>query len=220
MNEISSVAMNVTPNGVSNLSKTTNVVNFRANRSEDEQVDAFIKEQEKAKKKAERDKKISMGLSIGTFAAFLAIAVVTIASMTGKLNPAGFKKSNIEFKKYINDNTLGELKTTKTLQEDVRTMLMDMVNSKQIKPEYLELAGGTKQASPNAAILLGKSGVGKTESIKMKSKEDGSELAIVKMSSFGNSYLNGNAISMAEMFKSFEKIFEKNPDKKDNILFD
>ncbi len=197
-------------------------VNFRAQTTpaQNDSVDSFIKEQEKARKKAERDKKISMGISIGTFAAFLAIAAVSIASITGKFNPAGFKKSQMEFKSLVSDSTLGDLKTTKTLQDDVKTMLVDMINSKEIKPEYLELAGLKNKGFPNAAILTGASGTGKTESIKMFAKADGSDFAVIKMTTFGNSYLNGNAVSMSEMFKEISKMLEKNPNKKFTILFD
>ena len=220
MNTVTGVGIDTTNIKKSLMSQN---VNFKAEEAlieKDNEYDSFIKEQEKAKKQAKRDKNLSLGMQVGTFLAFVALAAVSIAAAFGKFNPAGFKKSNVEFKKYVNDSTLGDLKTTKTLQDDVRTMLLDMVESKDINPEFLELAGGSKQASPNAAILLGGSGTGKTESIKMKAKADGSELVIVKMSSFGNSYLNGNAISMAEMFKEFGRIFEKNPNKKYTILFD
>ena len=139
------------------MPETSRTVNFRAQTAsaQNDSVDTFIKKQEKAQKKAERDKKISMGISIGTFVAFVVMAAASIAALTGRLNPAGFKKSQMEFKSLVNDSTLGDLKTTKTLQDDVKTMLVDMINSKEIKQEYLELAGLKNKGFPNAAILTG-----------------------------------------------------------------
>ena len=90
MNEISSIAMNVTPKGVNNLSKATNVVNFRANKSEEEQVDAFIKEQEKAKKKAERTQTFN-SFVMGTIAA---ASLATLALMGHQMG--WFKKFKLD----------------------------------------------------------------------------------------------------------------------------
>lgn len=217
-------------NSIKNYPISTNVVNFRADekngvnntklQAKGDQVDTFVKDYEKAKKQAKRDKNLSLGLQIGTFAAFVALAAVSIASATGKFNPAGFKKSGIEFKKYTNDASVGDLMTTKTLYEEQRNWLKDIINSKKIKDEYIELGGLKEKGFPNAAIIGGPSGVGKTESIKMFSKANDSELAIIKMADFGNSYVNGNAISMLEMFKYIEHLLKKNPDKKYTILFD
>ena len=211
VNAISTTAPNL------NDLKRNKTVNFKAVQPTIKQeIDSF----EKQKKKAEREKKLSMGMQVGTFALFAALVGISLASLTGKFNPAGFKKSGIEFKKYANDSSVGDLLTTKTLYEEQRNWLKDIINAKNIKEEYLDFAGLKEEGFPNAAIIGGASGVGKTESIKMFSKANDSELAIIKMADFGNSYLNGNAISMMEMFKYIEKILKKNPNKKYTILFD
>ena len=223
MNKISGVVNS--PFAVNNIQKG-NVIIFRADEKITSSVkdtkteDTFIRDYEKQKKKSEREKKLSMGMQVGTFAAFVALVAISLASLTGKFNPAGFKKSGIEFKKYVNDSSVGDLMTTKTLYEEQRNWLKDIINAKNIKEEYKELGGLKENGFPNAAIIGGPSGVGKTESIKMFSKANDSELAIIKMADFGNSYVNGNAISMLEMFKYIEKLLKKNPDKKYTILFD
>ncbi|MBR6127331.1 AAA family ATPase [bacterium] len=103
MNEISSVAMNVAPKGINNLSKATNVVNFRAKNSEEEQVDAFIKEQEKAQKSAKRQQTFNTIVMATIGAASLG----TLALMGHQMG--WFKKFKLDFKDLSGEKALKDM---------------------------------------------------------------------------------------------------------------
>lgn len=185
---------------------------------------------EQQKKQNSRDKWQKAGV-LGTF--FLGISILGAAilpsliarrAIKGNLpTPKAsheFDLSNLKFQKLKDDKSIADLKTTNTLQDQVKKFFMDMAESSTYEPKYIKRAGLTYKNFPNAGLLLGPSGAGKTESVKMFAKDQDAEFLIIKLGDFANSYVDGTATNMTKMFEELKTLFDKNPDKKYVVLFD
>lgn len=187
------------------------------------EIDTFFKNLEKERK---RQKYMDIGSKIGAVIGSLAsvgfLVYVFMLFKKGGFNPADFKKENLRFVNYSNDKTIGDLATTKTFSDKVRENLQNFVKAaKGVSDAVANFTGkADKTGSQRCAILYGPSGTGKTESVKMLAKSTNSELAIIKVADYANSYLNGTAGALSKMFEEIEKILKANPNKNYMILFD
>lgn len=183
-------------------------------------------------KENEDKKKMAIGIALGIpIVGLLIIGLTkkspknTLTSLVNTKNDItkynkGFDLSKLDFKNLSNDESIGDLKTTKTLSPKVQKFFVDLLNSTGIEEKYIKRAGLDKKGFPNSALLLGHSGTGKTETVKMLAKADGSEFIIIKLGDFGNSLVDGTATNMTKMFNSLDELFKNNPNKKYTVLFD
>ena len=179
------------------------------------QLEQYQKEQKKQKTKQ------NISWAAGILSAGAIIALVLAQFGIFKVKGVGaFDLKNLKFKNFKDDRSIADLKTTKTLQKDVYEFFMDMLKTSDIEPKYIKKAGLTYKAFPNAGLLLGPSGVGKTESVKMYAKERDAEFLLIKLGDFANSYVDGTATNMIKMFEELKVLFDKNPKKRFVILFD
>ena len=207
MNEISSIAMNVTPKGVNNLSKATNVVNFRANKSEEEQVDAFIKEQEKAKKSAKKQQNLNNAVQIGVLGAILASVGLTAYMFFGK-GPA-----KTEFKKI--SSKMPSVKDG-CVNPKVRDAIERFVNILKVPKD---VANYTKAAPPRFMIFYGPTGTGKTFSGQLVAKELNAKYAEIQFSDLSSEYIGKTAVNISKKFAELKKLVNKNPNEQHVVVF-
>lgn len=140
----------------------------------------------------------------------------------GKINMEGCKHIGefIKFEDVINDKSVGDLKTTKTLQNRIRDLGLNMIEDLKIDAKYVKRAGLGDKGFPRSAVLTGPPGVGKTEFVRMEAKATEAQYARIKLSDFANSYVNGTSVQMTEMFDDIKTLAEKNPDLNFVYLFD
>lgn len=188
------------------------------------QQDTFTKmleEQEKEAKKQKRKSNLSWGVGIASGLAIIAMVIAQMKGMRGEIKtPGGFQLSNLKFINLSKDENIANIRTTKTLASKIQTFFVEMLDASGIDPKYIQRAGLKDKGFPNCGLLLGPSGTGKTESVKMFAKENNSELLIIKLGDFANSYVDGTATNMTKMFEQLNELFRKNPNKKYTILFD
>lgn len=196
-----------------------------------------------ALKKQKKQERLNAMSAYGTIAIAVALLTGAIASLIGmrqnaKINEKilkdtmkgfdesvkGGKKSdkifNVEFENLSKNNNIANIRTTKTLSEKVQRFFVDLLDSSKFDPKYTKRAGLQDKGYPNASLLLGGPGTGKTETVKMYAKESNSELATIKLGDFANSFVDGTATNMLNMFKAIKEKAEENPDKTYTILFD
>ncbi len=208
-------------------------VNFKAGRDEfvrSDEMSRLMAEQQKEQKKAKKKQKWMSALQVGALISSIALAGFFIWQGTrgrkvqggsGALKNAGdFDPSNLKFECFKDSKNIGDVRTTKTLSNKVQKFMTELLDSDSISPEYLKQAGFTDEALPNAALLLGPPGTGKTEVVKMFAKASGGDYCQVKLSDFANSYVDGTATQMSAMFNSLEKKAKENPNKTFTIFFD
>ncbi len=130
-------------------SKTNNVVNFKAARTvtKDERMDSFIKDYEKQKKKAEKEKNLQLGIQIGTFALF--------ATMVGIMGHqmGWFKKYKVAFKDLSKEMKLDEMALPDT-QKAAAERIRNFVNHHK---EIIEMGG----PEGSSILFYGPPGTGK-----------------------------------------------------------
>ncbi len=143
---------------------------------------------------------------------------ITEAANTSK--KANEKIFNVDFEKLTENQNIADIRTTKTLSEPIQRFFVDLLDSEKFDPKYMKRAGLGDKGFPNASLLLGGPGTGKTETVRMYAKAADSEMATIKLGDFANSYVDGTATNMLNMFKAIKEKAEKNPDKTITILFD
>ena len=229
--------------GVANISFQHNapkVINFRADDKQQVQyrpapvitrppmndqviLQKMIQEEQKKEKKQKLKQNLSWGISIASGIAIIAMVLAQFKMLKGGGGgkvPGGFNLSNLEFKNLKNDNSIADIKETKTLSKKVQEFFVEMLESTGINEKYIKRAGLGEKGFPNAGLLLGPSGTGKTESVKMYAKKADADFLVIKLGDFANSYVDGTATNMTKMFKELDNLFKKNPNKKYVILFD
>ena len=215
----------------SNNNVDLNSINYSNN-------DAFynaMAEKEAELEKAKRKDNLSWIIGIASGLAIIALAIKGLAKPKAisqnigsvdnlsddiKKYNKGFDLSNLDIRNLSNDESIGNLKTTKTLSKKVQEFFVDLLESGDIEEKYIKRAGLNKKGFPNSSLLLGASGTGKTETVKMLAKADGSEFIIIKLGDFANSFVDGTATNMTKMFYSLDEMFKKNSNKKYTVLFD
>ena len=195
--------------------------NFKAN------SDKFVRQpsMQELQNKHQRDqKKQKIKNDLGWGIGLLASTVMLI--FFGKMifgkggGPGGFKLSNLKFENLKDSKKLGDLRETKTYVEEVKKFFIDLLDNASLDEKALKQAGFLDEALPNAALVLGPPGVGKTEIIKMFSKALGGEYCEIKLGEVANSYVDGTATQILKMFEDLVTKIKSNPDKNYTIFFD
>ena len=177
----------------------------------------------KKQKSQERMNKMLAYSSVGIAAGLLGQLLISLfAIFKGARGeaPGAFKASALEFEKLVDNAGIADIKTTKTLSKEVQRFFVDLLDSAKFDPKYLKRAGLKDKGFPNATLLLGDPGTGKTETVRMYAKATGGELATIKLGDFANSFVDGTATNMLNMFKAIKEKAQKEPDKTITILFD
>ena len=177
------------------------------------------REREKQIKKQSRRQNISTAVSIGAGLAIIASVAGMFFARKG-ITPGEFKISNLEFKNLTNDPSIFNLKETKSLHPKVKKFFMELIEKGEISPEIAKRAGILGEGGTNSVLLLGGSGVGKTEVIKAYAKATGSDYVAIKLSDFSNSYVNGTSKNITEMINALIKRAKENPNKQLVISLD
>ena len=148
MNEVSVNTITATTPIITN-SKTNNVINFRAAKSvtKDEKVDSFIKDYEKQKKKAEKEKNLQLGIQIGTFALFATMVGIMAKQMNW------FKSYKTVFKDLSKEMSLKDMALPDT-QKAAAERIKNFVNHHK---EILEMGG----PEGSSILFYGPPGTGK-----------------------------------------------------------
>ena len=176
-----------------------------------------LQEAEEAQKKEKRKSNIAWAVSV---AAGLAI-VASLFFKGGKGNEVGeFKMSNLEFKNFKDNKKIFDLKTTKSLHPDVKKFFADMAEMEAIPEEILKHAGIFESGGSKAVILFGNSGVGKSELVKAYAKHVDADYVAISLADFANSFQNGTAINIKEMFNALIARANANPKKQIVVSLD
>jgi AAA+ superfamily predicted ATPase len=214
MNEVTGVASGiVSPNPPKSPIKVPVIYsspNFRASsvKSEDEQIDAFIKQQEKAQKGAKRDKNLSLGLQIGTFLAFAALAGTTLYMYFGGKGGAKTTFEKIADKMpSLNDDCINPKS---------RHFITQVVNILKTPTDIIKYTGAK---NPRMVLLHGPTGTGKTFTAKMLAKEMGAEYGEIQFSDLSSEYVGKTAVNISAKFKELSKMARKNPNKQYVVAF-
>jgi len=189
----------------------------------DLQALALDKKIQKKQKSQERMNKMLAYSSVGIAAGLLGqLAISLFAIFKGARGeaPGAFKATALEFEKLAENTGIADIKTTKTLSKEVQRFFVDLLDSAKFDPKYMKRAGLKDKGFPNATLLLGDPGTGKTETVRMYAKATDGELATIKLGDFANSYVDGTATNMLNMFKAIKEKAQKEPDKTITILFD
>lgn len=206
---------------------------------QDAEMMQMIQQKKKEQAKAQKKQKWMNVLQIGALVSSIALAGCFIYSMVkgkgiggtkinviptggdaGKKVAGEFDLSNLKMECFKDSKNIGDVRTTKTLSKEVQDFMVDMLNADNIDSKYLKRAGLSNEALPNAGLLLGPPGTGKTEVVKMFAKATGGDYCRIKLSDFANSYVDGTATQMSKMFDELERKALENPDKTFTYFFD
>ncbi len=213
MNEVLTISSNTAP-----VLRQSNVVNFRAGDGATKPVskkeqDVFVKEYEKQKKKSNRDRNISLGLSVFMAAAFAAIAAVTIhqSGIFGK------KVQRAIAKDVSKEKTFEELALSKEMQKEV-----DDIKTFVEKADLLKELG--EEQIPGV-LFYGEPGGGKNAYIYaltkyIQEKFPGSKLFEANVLKFNDKYWGGSENNVLKYMENVVKEAKANPDKKVILFLD
>ncbi len=179
-----------------------------------------IKQLQEAHKKEKLKQNLSYGLGITSSLVLIAYFIMSFRMTRGKDLPGAFRLSNLTFENLAENKKLGDLKKTKTYINDVKNFFIDLLDNANIDEEALRLAGFTDEALPNAALVLGPPGTGKTEIVKMFSKALGGEYCEIKLGEVANSFVDGTATQILRMFEELVQKAKASPDTNYTIFFD
>ena len=136
----------------------------------DLQALALNKQMQKKQKSQERMNKMLAYSSVGIAAGLLGqLAISLFAIFKGARGeaPGAFKATALEFEKLAENTGIADIKTTKTLSKEVQRFFVDLLDSAKFDPKYMKRAGLKDKGFPNATLLLGDPGTGKTETVRM-----------------------------------------------------
>ena len=219
--------------GLQSVSANYNVVNFKADNDrrnarpqvvytqppmldrQAKMVDEFQKEQKKQKRK----NNIITGVSVASGLAIIAMVLMQLKMMRGG-GVGEFNISNLEFKDLTHDESVFDLLTTKSLHQKVKKFFSELLEKGEIPENIAKRAGILGEAGTNSVLLLGGSGVGKTEVIKAYAKAAKADYVAIKLSDFANQYVNGTANNITAMVKSLIERAKANPKKQLVISLD
>lgn len=180
------------------------------------QIEDFQKEQKKQKTK----NNIMTGVSIASGLAIIAMVLMQARMMRGGGTPGEFRLSNLEFKNLANDESIFDLMTTKSLHPKVKKFFTDLLKKGKVPEIVSKRAGTLGEAGTNSVLLLGGSGVGKTEIIKAYAKAADADYVAIKLSDFSNSYINGTSKNITEMINALIHRAKENPNRQLVISLD
>ena len=182
------------------------------------QMMRMMEAQQKEQKKQKLKQNLSWGVGIAAGLAIIGSVIFQLRMARGGVG--GFNLSNLEFKDFAKDDTIFDLRTSKSLHTKVKTFFIDLLDGSQVSEEIAKRAGTVGEAGTNSVLLLGGSGVGKTEVIKAYAKAANADYVAIKVSDFANSYVNGTSKNISEMFNALIKRAKENPNKQLVISLD
>jgi len=175
-------------------------------------MDEYVARQEKEQKKQKIKNNVS--LTVGVLAGIAIIASAIFAIKQGKFGgPGQFNINNLEFKNLSNDERIFNIKESKSLHPKVKKFFNELLEKGAISEKFAKRAGILGEGGTNSVLLLGNSGVGKTEVIKAYAKAANADYVAIKLSDFSNSYVNGTSQNITEMIKALIKRAKANADK-------
>ncbi len=204
MNEIRSVGINSTPYAISATNfKAANTVSKTAENPQDQ----FLKDYEKAKKQAKREKNLNTGIQIGILAAFMASVGMMGYVYFGKGTPKTI------FKK-ISD------KMPELTDECINPKARDFINQvTEILKTPQDLIKYTGAKMPRMVLFHGPTGTGKTFTAKLLAKEMGAEYGEIQFSDLSSEYIGKTAVNISRKFKELKEMAKKNPKKQFVVAF-
>ena len=214
MNEISKLASYPVS---SNNIKKNNVVSFRADSGpvtkEQEQVDTFVKDYEKQKKQAKRDKNLQTALSLFIAATFGVMAYVTVKS-SGLF---GKKVQKAIAKDVSKEKTFEELALSKEMKKEVEDIKGFIENENLLKELGEEQIPGV--------MFYGEPGGGKNAYVYaltkyIQEKFPGSKLFEANVLKFNDKYWGGSENNVLKYMDNVIKEAKANPDKKIILFLD
>jgi len=215
MNEVCGI---VSTNSIKKASNVinNNVVSFRAApKTGDDEVDAFIKEQEKRKKQAERDRRNSKIMQWGTFGAFLTLAGLGIAAY---VREGSIAKSAKELKKTVwedisKENSLADM----ALPESLKKFANKFKRSAE-KADVIKKRGGEPIKS---VLMYGPPGTGKTSFARAIAKEfPDSKFASIDMTTLDSEYKSVGNRNLKNAIDMICKEADNNPKRKIFVFLD
>lgn len=180
------------------------------------EIDEFRKEQKKQKRK----NNIITGVSVASGLAIIAMVLAQFGIFGRGAGAGGFKISNLEFKNLSKDPNIFDIRTSKSLHPKVKNFFTELLEKGEIPEDIARRAGILGEGGTNSVLLLGGSGVGKTEVIKAYAKAANADYVAIKLSDFSNSYINGTSKNITEMINALIKRAKENPDKQLVISLD
>lgn len=180
----------------------------------------YQKKLKKQKEKKELQSNLFTGVSIAAALAIIASVFIQFRALKGGNTPFGFSMNNLNFKNFAKDDTIFDLRTSKSLHSKVKKFFIDLLDNDQVLEEVAKRAGTIGEAGTNSVLLLGGSGVGKTEVIKAYAKAANADYVAIKVSDFANSYVNGTSKNISEMIEALIQRAQKNPNKQLVISLD
>ncbi len=201
----------VSSNGNQPISTQTNTsqVNFRAASavSEQNEIDTFIKEREKAKKDAKKQQNLNMGIQIAVLGALLASVGLSLWMFLGK----GAAKT--EFSKIT--EKMPSLKDD-CVNPKVKNFIEKTIKILEAPKDFVKYTGAK---APRMVLFHGPTGTGKTFSAKLLAKEMGAEYGEIQFSDLSSEYVGKTAVNISKKFKEIAKMAKKHPDKKYVVTF-
>ncbi len=183
----------------------------------------MMEQQQKEQKKAKAKQNLSWGLGIATSALFAAYLIWQFKMMKGggpMAEVGAFKMSNLEFKNLSKDESIFDIKTSKSLHKKVKEFFTNLLEKGDIPEDIARRAGVLGEGGANSVLLLGGSGVGKTEVIKAYAKAADADYVAIKVSDFANQYVNGTSKNITEMIEALIQRAKNNPNKQLVISLD
>ena len=187
----------------------TSQVNFRAASavSEQNEVDTFIKEREKAKKDAKKQQNLNMGIQIGVLAALLASVGIMAYTYFGKgTAKTQFAKISEKLPSLSDD----------CVNPKVKNFIEKTIKILDAPKDFLKYTGAD---APRMVLFHGPTGTGKTFSAKLMAKEMGAEYGEIQFSDLSSEYIGKTAVNISQKFKEIAKMAKKHPDKKYVVTF-
>lgn len=190
-------------------------VNFRAQSipQSDNSVDTFIKEQEKARKQAKRDKNLSLGMQVGTFALF-----ATLVAITGhQMGWFGKKVQQLVEKDVSKAKSFKEIAMPKELKKEFEEFKVLLEREKTLKEKGVDEMTGM--------LMYGKPGGGKNTFVYaltkyVQEKFPGSVLFEKNALEFNDKYFGESENNIIKYLKNVAKHAKKNPNKKVILFLD
>lgn len=182
----------------------------------------MLEQRQKEEKKAKMKQNFTWGLGIATSLLFATYLIWQFRMMKGGGMPevGAFNMSNLEFKNLSKDENIFDIRTSKSLHKKVKEFFTNLLDKGDVPESIAKRAGTLGEAGTNSVLLLGGSGVGKTEVIKAYAKAADADYVAIKVSDFANQYVNGTSKNITEMIEALIQRAKNNPKKQLVISLD
>ena len=200
MNEVSGITTQKPIN--TQVKKTYNGVNFKASKAENP-ADTF----EKQRKKAQREKNLSLALQVGMFGLFAVIAGIAVYPFLVKGGGKTVFEKISDKMPSLNDDCVNP---------KVKDFIQKTVGILKTPKDLLEYTGAE---NPRMVLFHGPTGTGKTFAAKLLAKEMGAEYGEIQFSDLSSEYIGKTAVNISQKFKQLAEMAKKNPDKQYVVAF-